>query len=122
VTIVAEHVEARAGRRKQHRVARLRLARRLRDRILERAATADRHASRGERALEQGSIAADQEHLLRELRYRQRERREVLSLAVAPGDEVHRLAQTAERRHRCAYVRAFRVVVPLDTAAGRDQL
>src|SRR6266516_3706424 len=66
--VVTEHVEARAGGRKEHRIAR---ARRL----------------RGHRRCDQGRVAADQHHFARRAFDRASQRGKVLPLAIASSDE-----------------------------------
>src|SRR6266568_676709 len=87
VPVIAEHVEARAGGRKEHRVARTRRLRGEAHRFLHACGAADRNACSGDSGFDQRRVAADQNECARRSRDRVFERREVLPLAVAAGDE-----------------------------------
>src|SRR5262249_43737285 len=76
--VVAEHVEACARGREQHRVTGLGDRRCASHRILECFRSFDRNFP--ERPLDGRSVLADQDHMLRFLLHHRRERREILSL------------------------------------------
>src|SRR6266542_4425956 len=70
VPVIAEHVEARAGGRKEHRVARTRRVRGEAHRFLHACGAADRNACSGDSGFDQRRVAADQN----ECAHRSRER------------------------------------------------
>ena len=100
--VVAEHVEARAGGRQQHGVARVRVLRGLR-RPPPRASRSIRRRAAAQRLrAEQRRIAADQHHAPHLAAKRRGQRPEVLALAIAAGDQHQRAghARTAPRASR----------------------
>ena len=87
VRVVAEHVEAGAGRAQQHRVAgcaRCAKHQRVAASQRRRGAAAARRCRRA--PLRSRRVAADQRHRARMARHRRGQRREVLALAVAAED------------------------------------
>src|SRR5215510_14460698 len=100
--VVAEHVEARARGREQHRVARARRVPRDRHRVFHGAGAHDRDAGTRDRRLDQGRVAADEHERARRTHDHGLQRREVLALALAAGDQDDLRAavrETGERRH-----------------------
>ena len=96
--VVAKHVEARAGRRQQHRVARLREPRRGAHRFFQlatRARCGRRRRARVSMSPASRPISTRGAHLAAE---RLAQRREVLVLAVAAGDHHQRARQARRRR------------------------
>src|SRR5438046_2552049 len=85
--VVTEHVEARAGGRKEHRIARARRLRGQRHRLVHGCGASDRDACACHRRFDQQRVAADQHHFARRARDRLLQGRKVLPLAIAPGDE-----------------------------------
>src|SRR6266571_389467 len=105
--VVTEHVEARAGGRKQHRVAGARCLRGEAHRFLHACGAADQHQAP------------------RRSRRRVFERRKILPLAVAAGDKNDlRIAarESGQGRDRRADVGALGVVVPAHPVRLADQL
>src|SRR5258705_10589235 len=68
--VVAEHVEARARRRQQDRVARTRSVARERHRPVHRVRVENRNARAGDRRVDQGCVAADEDQCARRPRDR----------------------------------------------------
>ena len=127
VRVVAEHVEARARRAEQHRVAGLRARERGAHRGLERRAALERNAGRLDDALDRRRVAADRDDRARVARQRRGERREVLALAVAAEDDDQPgrralAAQADERRDGRADVGALAVVEGVDAVDRGDVL
>src|SRR5258708_15303320 len=123
--VVAEHVEARAGGRKQHHVAGARRLRGEAHRFPYACGAADRNACSGDRGFDQRRVAADQHETPRRSRHRLLERRKILPLAVAAGDENDlRIAarESCQGRDRRADVGALGVVVPAHPGRLADQL
>ena len=114
--IVGEHIEARARRRKQHRIAALRHGIGARHRLLHRHRALDGHARSRERFGHQVRVAADEYHRARVARNGRHQRCKVLALAFTAGDEHDGLAESLERGGRGAHVRALRVVVEAHAA------
>src|SRR5205809_1512909 len=85
--VVTEHVEARAGGRKEHRIARARRLRGQRHRLVHGCGASDRDACACHRRFDQQRVAADQHHFARRARDRLLQGRKILPLAIAPGDE-----------------------------------
>src|SRR6185312_1331142 len=98
VLVVAEHVEARARGREQHCIAGTRHLRGAPDRGLKRGRFFHRDIRPGKRALQETRIPADQENLPCVRLYRRRERRKILSLALAAEDEDRGPPQPVQRR------------------------
>src|SRR6266702_2534071 len=125
VPVIAEHVEARAGGRKQHRVARTRRLRGEAHRFLHACGAADRNACSGDSGFDQRRVAADQNECAHRSRDRVFERREVLPLAVAAGDENDLRITARESSQGCdrrADVGALGVVVPAHPGRLADPL
>src|SRR5262249_25583358 len=105
VSVVAEHVEARARGRKQHGVAGPRLGCRGADRVGHAARAQDPQTGPRERLLDERGVAPDQHHGARRARERLAQRSEVLSLAVAARDQDELrvlVRETRDRRDRGA--------------------
>src|SRR5439155_13038760 len=123
--VVTEHVEARAGGRKEHRVAGSRRSACERHRLLHRRRAQDGNAHAGDRRLDEGRVATDEDERARRARYRGLERRKILALAFAAGDEDHLCAavrEPGERGDGRAHVRALGVVVPAHALRLADRL
>src|SRR6266568_322664 len=123
--VVTEHVEARAGGRKQHRVAGARCLRGEAHRFLHACGAADRNACSGDSGFDQRRVAADQNECAHRSRDRVFERREVLPLAVAAGDENDlriTARESSQGRDRRADVGALGVVVPAHPGRLADPL
>src|SRR5712692_5249840 len=123
--VVAEHIEARAGGRKQHRVAGTRRLRGEAHRFLHACGAAYRDACARHRRLDARRVAADQHQCARRARDRVFQGREVLPLAVAAGDENDlRVAarEPGQSRDRRADVGALGVVVPAHPGRLADEL
>eukprot|EP01022_Parablepharisma_sp_SALTPOND_P026954 TRINITY_DN652_c1_g3_i1.p2 TRINITY_DN652_c1_g3~~TRINITY_DN652_c1_g3_i1.p2 ORF type:complete len:1102 (+),score=458.93 TRINITY_DN652_c1_g3_i1:51019-54324(+) len=114
--IVAEHVQAGAGRGQQHDVARLRDGGSLLHGLLQAGAIDQLDTAVGQRRADGRGVASDQQHGARVLLHRQVQRRKVLALAIATGDEHDAIGTTAQAqavqgRHGGADVGALAVVV-----------
>src|SRR2546426_4858290 len=123
--VVTEHVEARAGGRKQHCIAGARRLRGQRHRLVHGCGASDRDACARDRSFDQRRIAADQHQSARRAFHGAPQRGKVLPLAVASGDENKlRLAlrEPGERSNRRADVGAFGIVVPAHPIRFPDQL
>src|SRR5712691_3308951 len=123
--VVAEHVKARAGGRKQHRVAGTRRMRGEAHCFFHACGAAYRDACTRHRRLDARRVAADQYQCARRARDHVLQGREVLPLAVAAGDENDlRIAarESGQSRDRRADVGALGVVVPAHPVSLADQL
>src|SRR5262245_15040759 len=87
VLVVAEHVEARARGREQHRVAGTRGLARERHGVFHGLRAPHRDARALDRRLDERRVAADEHQRARRARHRGLERREILSLALAARDQ-----------------------------------
>src|SRR5258706_1483787 len=123
--VVTEHVEARAGGRKQTRVAR---ARRLRSKyysLVQGGGAQYRDARPRDRRFDQRRVAADEHERARRARHGIFQGRKILSLAVASGDENQlriALREPGESGNRRADVGALGVVEPAQPVRFADQL
>src|SRR5882724_409338 len=125
VPVVTEHVEARACRRKKHRIARARRLRGQRHRLVHGCGAPDRDAGTRDRRIDQGRVAADQHQCARRAFHGVSQRGEVLPLAVASGDENQfcvALREPGERSNGRADVGALGIVVPAHPVRFPDQL
>ena len=120
--VVAKHVEARARRREQHRIALARRTLRRRDRLIHIARMLERDACLLQRVLDARRIAPDQNDGSRVPRNGGCERREVLSLSFPARDQDRGPADSRERRNGRAHVGALRIVVEHHPAQLRDAL
>src|SRR5713226_5394295 len=117
--VVTEHVEARAGGRKQHCIAGARRLRGQRHRLVHGCGASYRDACARDRRFDQRRVAADQHQSARRAIHGAPQRGKVLPLAVASGDENHlrvTLRQPGERSNRRANVGALGIVVPAHSA------
>src|SRR6266705_4697105 len=115
VPVVTKHVEARASGRKEHRIARARRFRGQRYRLVHRCGAPDRDTGARDRRFDQGRVAADQHQCARGAFDGVSQRREILPLAIASGDEDQScvtLREPGERRNGRADVGALGIVVP----------
>src|SRR5437667_9480540 len=85
--VVTEHVEARAGGRKEYRIARTRRLRGQRHCLVHGCGASHRAACARHRRFDQQRVAADQHHFARRAFDRASQRGKVLPLAIASGDE-----------------------------------
>ncbi len=124
MAVVVEHVQAGAGGREQHRVARVRALRGGLHGLGQCGAVGQRHAHALQRGADLRRVAPDQHHGARMARHGRGQRREVLPLAVAAQDD-HQApvrAQAREGGHGSAYVGALAVVEILHLAHDADGL
>src|SRR6266478_779415 len=125
MSVVTEHVEARAGGRKEHRVARASRLRGQRHRLVHGCGASDRDACARDRRFDQRRIAADQHQSARRAFHGGSQRGKILPLAITSGDENQfcaALREPDERRNGRADVGAFGIVVPAHPAGFPDQL
>ena len=120
VRVALEHVEARARRAREHRVARLRQPKRA----ARRRRPCDPRARRAARLRRPPRCASAASPITTTARPRSRQRlgeRRVRPVLVAAAGDEHaaRFAQAAQRRHGGADVRALRVVVEAHAAGAR---
>ena len=120
VLVVAEHVEARAGRREEHRVARRARATRA-TRTASSIVAARRTGTRVADRARDGVRGLADEHRGAALARERVDERRVAAALVAPAGDEHgaRLDEPLERGHRRADVGALRVVVEAHAARPR---
>ena len=109
--VVAEHVEARTGRREQDRVAGFGKVVGHGNRLIDVGNMHQANAAVTHGMLDQARISTEQHHSPGIFPESGRQRAEVLPLAIATGDQHHLLAQALEGGHRGTDIGAFRVVV-----------
>src|SRR5690606_35003462 len=120
--VAREHVNARAGGAHEHRLARTRAGGRHPDRLVEAAGAQDLDARGIDRLGDALRVAPDQHDAACAMAHGVGERREVLPLAVATGDQPAGTPDALDRRDGGGNVRALAVVVVLDAFEYAEQL
>src|SRR5262252_4236841 len=122
VLVVVEHVEGGAGGREQHHVARAREGAGGGHRVAHGGGVDTGYARSLESGPHRGTVRPDEHGLAHATARGRGERREVLSLPLAPRDQHDRLREALERLDRRGDVGALGVVVVDDVALLGDAL